>query len=56
MPSKEAVDAFYNKALERGATDEGTPGQRIEGFYAGYYQWTATSAVASPSTRTLYRR
>jgi predicted lactoylglutathione lyase len=38
MPSKEAVDAFYNKALELGATDEGAPGQRIEGFYAGYFR------------------
>ena len=38
MPSKEAVHAFYNKALELGATDEGAPGQRIEGFYAGYFR------------------
>jgi predicted lactoylglutathione lyase len=38
MPSKGAVDAFYNKALELGATDEGAPGQRIEGFYAGYFR------------------
>jgi len=38
MPSKEAVDAFYNKAIELGATDEGAPGQRIEGFYAGYFR------------------
>ena len=27
MPSKEAVDAFYHKAIELGATDEGPPGQ-----------------------------
>ena len=38
MPSKEAVDAFYARALELGATDEGAPGQRIEGFYAGYFR------------------
>ncbi len=38
MESKEAVDAFYAKAIELGATDEGAPGQRIEGFYAGYFR------------------
>ena len=38
MPSKEAVDAFYQKAIELGATDEGAPGQRGEGFYAGYFR------------------
>ena len=38
MDSKEAVDAFYAKAIELGATDEGPPGQRIEGFYAGYFR------------------
>ena len=38
MPSKEAVDAFYAKAIELGATDEGAPGLRIEGFYAGYFR------------------
>lgn len=38
MPSKEAVDAFYAKALELGATDEGAPGPRGEGFYAGYFR------------------
>ncbi len=38
MESKEAVDAFHAKALELGATDEGAPGQRIEGFYAGYFR------------------
>ena len=38
MDSKEAVDAFYAKAIELGATDEGAPGQRIEGFYAGYFR------------------
>ena len=38
MPSKEAVDAFYAKALELGASDEGAPGPRGEGFYAGYFR------------------
>ena len=38
MKSTDEVDAFYNKALELGATDEGAPGQRIEGFYAGYFR------------------
>jgi uncharacterized glyoxalase superfamily protein PhnB len=38
MPSKEAVDAFYQKAIELGATDEGAPAQRGEGFYAGYFR------------------
>ncbi len=38
MPSKEAVDALYAKAMELGAADEGAPGQRGEGFYAGYFR------------------
>ncbi len=38
MDSKEQVDAFYARAIELGATDEGPPGQRIEGFYAGYFR------------------
>jgi predicted lactoylglutathione lyase len=38
MDTKEAVDAFYQKAIELGATDEGAPGQRGEGFYAGYFR------------------
>jgi predicted lactoylglutathione lyase len=38
MPSKEAVDAFYARALELGASDEGAPGPRAEGFYAGYFR------------------
>ena len=33
-----SVDAFYARALELGATDEGPPGQRGEGFYAGYFR------------------
>ncbi|MEM6584095.1 MAG: VOC family protein [Pseudomonadota bacterium] len=38
MPSQEAVDAFYNKAMELGAADEGAPGDRGDGFYAGYFR------------------
>lgn len=38
MDSKEQVDAFYAKAIELGATDEGPPGQRIERFYTGYFR------------------
>jgi predicted lactoylglutathione lyase len=38
MPSSEAVDAFYTKAIELGAGDEGAPGSRGEGFYAGYFR------------------
>lgn len=38
MDSRETVDAFYSKARELGATDEGEPGQRGEGFYAGYFR------------------
>lgn len=37
-PNKEAVDALYAKAMELGASDEGAPGQRGEGFYAGYFR------------------
>ena len=38
MRSPEQVDAFYQKAMELGATDEGAPGPRGEGFYAGYFR------------------
>jgi predicted lactoylglutathione lyase len=37
-PSREAVDALYAKALELGGTDEGPPGPRGDGFYAGYFR------------------
>ena len=36
--SEEEVGALYNKALELGGTDEGAPGPRGEGFYAGYFR------------------
>mgnify|MGYP002623200630 FL=1 len=38
MESKEKVNAFYAKAIELGATDEGAPGQRGDSFYAGYFR------------------
>jgi catechol 2,3-dioxygenase-like lactoylglutathione lyase family enzyme len=38
MGSREAVDALYRKALELGGTDEGPPGPRGDGFYAGYFR------------------
>jgi len=36
--SKETVDAIYYKALELGGINEGAPGQRGDGFYAGYFR------------------
>lgn len=36
--SPEQVDALYAKAMELGATDEGAPGPRGDGFYAGYFR------------------
>ena len=42
METPEKVDAFYQKALELGGSDEGKPGFRPEdankGFYAGYFR------------------
>lgn len=38
VDAKEKVDAVYKKAIEMGGTDEGAPGQRMEGFYAGYFR------------------
>ncbi len=38
VDSTEKVDALYKKAIELGGTDEGPPGQRGEGFYAGYFR------------------
>ena len=38
MNSTEEVDAFYAKAMELGATDEGPAGPRGDGFYAGYFR------------------
>jgi predicted lactoylglutathione lyase len=36
--SKENVDKLYKKAIELGATDEGKPGPRGDGFYAAYFR------------------
>ena len=36
--SKEQVDAVHKKALSLGAKDEGAPGPRGDGFYAGYFR------------------
>jgi len=36
--SKAQVDAVHKKALALGAKDEGAPGQRGDGFYAGYFR------------------
>jgi len=36
--SKEQVDAIHAKALALGGKDEGAPGTRMEGFYAGYFR------------------
>ena len=39
MATPAQVDAFYAKARELGATDEGAPGPRGDsGFYAGYFR------------------
>ena len=36
--SPEQVDKIYEKAISLGATDEGKPGPRGTGFYAGYFR------------------
>jgi predicted lactoylglutathione lyase len=36
--SRDAVDRLYRKALELGGADEGAPGERAPGFYAGYFR------------------
>jgi predicted lactoylglutathione lyase len=36
--SKAQVDAIHRKALELGGKDEGAPGPRGDGFYAGYFR------------------
>jgi len=36
--SNEMVDKLYAKAIELGGTDEGAPGARGGGFYAGYFR------------------
>ena len=36
--SREQVDGLHKKALELGGADEGAPGPRGDGFYAGYFR------------------
>ena len=38
VDSPEKVNALHRKALQLGAKDEGAPGPRGEGFYAGYFR------------------
>jgi len=38
VDSTQKVDAIHAKALALGGTDEGPPGMRMEGFYAGYFR------------------
>lgn len=38
VDAKDKVDRLYAKAIELGATDEGKPGPRGDGFYAGYFR------------------
>jgi predicted lactoylglutathione lyase len=38
VDSKDKVDALYAKAIALGASDEGKPGPRGEGFYAAYFR------------------
>jgi predicted lactoylglutathione lyase len=36
--NREQVDKVYNLAMSLGAKDEGAPGERMPGFYAGYFR------------------
>ena len=38
MDSPAKVDALHARALALGGTDEGAPGPRGDGFYAGYFR------------------
>ena len=38
VASKAQVDALHEKALALGGKDEGAPGPRGDGFYAGYFR------------------
>ena len=38
VKSPAQVDAMHAKALALGGTDEGAPGERFKGFYAGYFR------------------
>lgn len=36
--SEEGVRKLHARALELGAADEGAPGERMQGFYGGYFR------------------
>ena len=38
VDSAAKVDAVYQRALALGGTDEGKPGERMDGFYAAYFR------------------
>lgn len=38
VKSPAQVDAIHAQALALGGTDEGAPGERMKGFYAGYFR------------------
>lgn len=38
VDSRETVDRVHARALALGASDEGAPGERYPGFYAGYFR------------------
>ena len=38
VDSRDKVHQVYDKAIELGGQDEGPPGLRMEGFYAGYFR------------------
>ena len=38
VDSTELVHKVHDKAMELGGTDEGPPGPRSDGFYAGYFR------------------
>ena len=38
VKSNDKVDSLYAKAIELGGADEGAPGERGNGFYAGYFR------------------
>jgi len=38
VDSNEKVDAVHARAMALGSVDEGAPGERMEGFYAGYFR------------------
>ena len=38
VDANDKVDRVYNKAIEMGGTCEGPVGERMDGFYAGYFR------------------